>query len=175
MAHSAFTVGEVIQPRTVPGFAVRVTRYPSGRKLPAPRILVHKDGSLFTTGLEALDVLGAYTRGEGALEVRPIRASDAPAKPSGNLTASAPAYHVEPNHELDHELERVAKARAKRVRDQIRARAANLPKVEKLLTGAPSQNVRRDKGQLEIAMLLDRNLVTITRCPDGARQWDSKW
>ena len=54
-------VGEVVAVPRWPGkFMVRVTRYPSGRKLPAPRILLCADGAPFATAMQALRALTTW-------------------------------------------------------------------------------------------------------------------
>ena len=54
-------VGEVVAVPHWPGkFMVRVTRYPSGRKLPEPRILLCADGAPFATAMQALDALRTW-------------------------------------------------------------------------------------------------------------------
>lgn len=84
-------VGEVLPVPTMPGkFMVRVTRYPSGRKLPAPRIVLCADGSPFNTAMQALGTLRTWQadpRGAVALKVTD-KAPRAPRKrkPRGPVT-----------------------------------------------------------------------------------------
>ena len=54
-------VGEVVAVPRWPGkFMVRVIRYPSGRKLPEPRILLCAGGAPFNTAMQALDALRTW-------------------------------------------------------------------------------------------------------------------
>jgi hypothetical protein len=166
-------IGEVIQlTGTHPGYVVRVTRYPSGRKLPAPRLLMDVDtGQPYATAFQALEALNTYRR--DIRSVRPLKPGTALHGPSEAPQQAIPRIHrIEPNHALDHD--EVIRRRKRREKDQ--ARRVN-PTVTKAFAAVPSQNVknRRDKTDLEVEMLIASGNLTITKLPAGARQWDSKW
>lgn len=179
MAKKLKLIGEVIAaPAPYLGYVVRVYRYPSGRKLPATRQLVdvtdpHRPRPFATRG-QALDALTQWRVDPCSIGVAalPVVLPVAPL-PVAKVSARAKAKALKEalvNHAQNYEAARKV---PRKHRDVTRV----VQPVVKLMTGSPSQNVRykRDKQTLEVEMMLASGQVTITRCPDAARQWDSKW
>lgn len=182
MARKSALVGEVIAltGAQTGRFVVRVTRYPSGRLLPAPRILLPSAATCFASRLAALEALGQWSHGE-LRALRHLKASDhltAPAAPRPAKSAT-PLTDLLHNHAQDYELEHAhvtarkrRAAKAKRV-----AKAKVLPAVEKMPEPSRPFGVRtpRDKVNLAVDQLIALGAVTVTRCPSGKRQADSRW
>lgn len=153
-------------------YVVKLYRYPSGRRLPEDRLIV-EDGKPFVSRLVALEVLGSYSRGI----VTVGQAKLAPERPA--TLATAPRERtvdaiVTPNHALDHDGERriIRRKKVKKLtRKEIRA---SLPVITKMADPSP-RVIRRDEQQRALDTLIEVGLCKVTRCPDGARQWDSKW
>lgn len=168
MAKHAKLIGEVIPlSGPYPGYAVRVTRYPSGRMLPAPRLILCSKGHPFATQYAALEALGMYVASPKL--VKQLKACDPVPVPPTRAPKALPMPKPEPT---------VAEKRAAR-RRVLRDRAKlikPLPEITKMAP-VPAQRLTKalKKPALATAHLLAHCGVTVTRCPDGARQSDSRW
>lgn len=150
-------IGEVIDLHPARGgHAVRVYRYPSGRKLPETRILLNSDGTPFASRYSALEALKTYSAGVG--DVKPLRKLPPIRRVKPSSPAPVPlrnAAFIEP-------------APAKRHRKRV----VELPPVVKMPEPSPRQ-FSRDAEHDMIAMMIATGAIKVTRCPDGARERDS--
>lgn len=133
------------------GFVARVERYPSGRKLPEPRLLLD-DGKPFASPHAAMAALAQWKDAPRTVrQLTVTRDTPAPVAPAPVVKAKpAPAAKPEP----------VRKAKAV---------PANLPPVVKLMDErGPSRRVRTpDSVSQKIAELIAAGIVEVTRCLPG--------
>lgn len=147
-------IGEVIDlSGPNPGYAGRIARYPSGRKLPAPRLLLDDHGRPFATRAAALAAINQWRADPRSVRhLHPEDVVETP-KPSCDMTVPLANSAMEPDRTVK--------------RHKRTAPARELPKVEKMPAPTPTR-VERTSDQTLIDMFVAQGFVT--RCEPMVRQ-----
>lgn len=137
------------------GFVARVERYPSGRKLPEPRLLLD-DGKPFASPHAAMAALAQWKdapRTVRQLIVTRDTVVAAPAQPRAPKPRTLGFTRPEPSAK-----------RKPRKGDRVRV----LPVVEKLMPAQPTVRIAaRDNVSQRIDQLIAAGIVEVTRCLPG--------
>lgn len=148
-------IAEVIRaPEPFTGFVVRCTRYPNGRRLPEPRLLVDggdpKSVKPFATAFQAMEVMRDWRDNPASVHV--LRPTDC----VGNPVREAPEPKAKPVTSRDKPLRRPIPVRP----------AKALPPVVKLMPDIPAQCLKpRDRISQELHDDIEFQLLSPTKCP----------
>lgn len=159
---SVKSIGHVVKLSTG-GYVVRIERYPNGRLLPAPRVIVDTTTvpQPFSSPLSAMDALKAFVDAPRSVK-RALPAPEAETQRKDVLTPKA-ERHVRPdvNPMMDHADEH---ARARRERN---AKRKALPQVEKLMP-AEKPTIVRSRPSLMVGAGM-KKVVKVTKLGAGHR------